>query len=355
MRNPFLPFSPSDYSLSYVPHGGGKGGGGGQSGTQQVNSTTTTSNIPEYARPYFESLMNRAQTVSNDPYQTYGGQRIAPFSGQQLSAFQSAGENVGRYQPFFNQAQSAFQSAGQPTVQNTYSAQTMTPGNWIDPNVAQSYMSPYMQGVVDIGKREATRDYNIQQQARNAKAAQAGAFGGYRQAIVDSEANRNLNEQLQDMQTRGLQSAYETGLGAFNQDRSAQIGANQLNNQFLQEQSRLGMGAEQANKQFGLGAGQALAGLGQATQQAGITDIQTLLNSGAMQQGQTQAGLDMAYQDFLSQRDYPRQNLNWLSGILRGVPVSANSSVVGYQPAPSTLSQISGLGLGAAGLAKMFG
>jgi hypothetical protein len=75
-----------------------------------------------------------------------------------------------------------------------------------------------------------------------------------------------------------------------------------------------------------------------------------------MQNAQSQAGMDMAYQDFLNQRDYDRQNLNWMSGILRGVPVSANSNVTGYQyqAPPNQMSQVAGLGLGAAGLAKMF-
>lgn len=340
----------------------GKGGGGGSSGPQQVQSTTTTSNIPEYARPYFESLMSRGQQISNDPYQPYGGDRIAPFSGQQLSGFTAAGQ-TGQYGQNFANAQNAFDSATfDPTqVSNSYSANTMTPDNWIDPNVASSYMSPYQQNVTDIAKREATRDYNIQQNTRDAQAQAGGAFGGYRHGIMEAEAARNLNQGLQDIQDRGLQNAYQTGLGAFNQDRSAQLGANQLNNQFLQQAAQMGMTADQLNNQFGLQAaqqdlarGQAQAGLGQARQQAYQGDIQQLLSSGAMQQAQTQAGYDTAYQDFVNQRDYGRQNLNWLSGLLRGVPVSANSSTSVSQPAPSQLSQMAGLGLGAAGLYKMF-
>lgn len=367
MRNPFEPLW-AHLSIHRVPQGGGKGGqqaSGGQQGMMQTTSNVNQSNLPEYARPYFESLMSRAQQVSNDPYVAYDKNRIADFTPDQTNAFQQVRNNVGSYQPFFDQAAQGMQQAGgfsPQQVNNTYNAQTMGVGNWIDPNVASSYMSPYMQNVTNIAKNEAFRDFNIQQQQRNSQAQQAGAFGGYRHGIVDAEANRTLNQQLQDIQNRGLQSAYETGLGAFNQDRSAQIGANQLNNQFLQQQSQLGMAASGANNQYGLQAGQlglsaaqGLAGLGQATQQAGLTDAQSLINTGAMQQAQTQTGLDTAYQDFLNQRDYQRQNLNWLSGILRGVPVSANSSTTGYQAPPSMLSQITGLGLGAAGLSKILG
>lgn len=344
--------------------GSGKGGGGAQAPTQ-TTSTVNQSNLPEYARPYYESLMQRAQAVSNDPYQAYTGPRIADLTQDQNTAISTVRNNVGSYQPFFDQASANFQQAGSfdPTqVQNTYTAQNYTPQNWIDPNVAQQYMSPYMQGVVDIGKREATRDYNIQQQARDAQAVQSGAFGGYRDAIVNAEANRNLNQQLQDLQTKGMQDAYSQGLGAFNSDRQAQFGAAGLNAQNQQQQSQLGMSAANANNQTGLAnaqlglqVGQAQAGLGQATQQGAIADAQALLNTGAVEQAQNQQGLDIAYQDFINQRDYDRNNLNWLSGILRGVPTSANTTTTGYQAPPSMVSQISGLGLGAAGLAKLLG
>lgn len=336
---------------------------------QQSQPTATTSNVnqsslPAYAEPYFKSIMERAQNVSNDPYQAYTGQRVADFNPQQTQAFNQVSANVGNYQPFFNQASQNFNNATfDPTqVTNSYTAQNINPGMWTDPNVAQQYMNPYQQNVTDINKREAFRDYGIQQTQRDAAAQQGGAFGGYRQAMVDAEAARDLNTGLQDIQNRGLYDAYNTGLGAFNQDRSAMMGAGQMNQQNQQQQSQLGMAAAGANNQYGLAAagqnlatGQAQAGLGQATQQAGLTDAQSLLNTGAIQQAQDQQGLDVGYQNFIDQRDYGRQNLNWLSGILRGVPVSANTSTTGYQASPSMISQISGLGLGAAGLSKLLG
>ena len=346
-----------------VCFGKGSSGGGGAAPPQQTTSTVNQSNLPEYARPYFESLMGRSQQVSNDPYQAYTGDRIAPLTSQQQGAFNAIDQNIGSYEPGFGQASANFSQAGNfnpSTVTNTYQGNNLTPANWTDQGVSQSYMSPYMQNVTDIGKREATRDFNIQQQGRNTQAQRGGAFGGTRAAVLDAEANRNLNMQMQDIQDKGLQSAYNTGLGAFNQDRSSQIGANQLNNQFGQQASQMGMAATGANNQYGLqssqnqiGVGQAYAGLGQATQQAGLTDAQSLLNTGAIQQAQTQTGYDTAYSDFVNQRDYNRQNLNWLSGILRGVPVSANTSTTGYTAPPSTVSQIAGLGLGAAGLSKL--
>lgn len=94
------------------------------------------------------------------------------------------------------------------------------PGSWTDEGVSSKFMSPYMQGVVDISKREAERDYTKQMNALAAKAKSAGAFGGSRQALERSEAQRNFNQQLQDIQTKGLQSAYESGRSQYGQELS---------------------------------------------------------------------------------------------------------------------------------------
>ena len=58
----------------------GKGGG-----SQPTHNTTTTSNIPEYARPYFENLLERGQAESYRQYQPYGGERLAGFTPGQLA------------------------------------------------------------------------------------------------------------------------------------------------------------------------------------------------------------------------------------------------------------------------------
>jgi len=87
----------------------------------------------------------------------------------------------------------------------------------------------------------------------------------------------------------------------------------------------------------------------------GFERADQLMRAGAMRQGQEQAGFDVAYQDFINQRDFPRQQLNFYSSILRGVPISAQSEVSSYQAPPNPYSQLMGMGLGAAGLYKAFG
>jgi len=124
------------------------------------------------------------------------------------------------------------------------------------PEAMQAYMSPYMQNVVDVQQREARRAADIQRQQNQATATQQGAFGGSRQAIVESELQRNLGTQLGDIQATGLQSAFA------NAQQAQQFGAG-LGLQGLQA----GTQAQQAGIQ---GAQAGLQGVGQAADLYGL-------------------------------------------------------------------------------------
>ena len=58
------------------------GGGGGQP------SSTTQTTIPEYAKPYMERLVGKAEALTSSPYQTYGGERLSSATPEQLAARQ---------------------------------------------------------------------------------------------------------------------------------------------------------------------------------------------------------------------------------------------------------------------------
>jgi len=144
-----------------------------------------------------------AQQVDLGQYNVTASQMQRPedVTARELQRYQMDSAN-----PVTTQALEAYQMAG--------------PGSWTDEGVSGKYMSPYMQGVIDISKREAERDYTKQMNALNAKAVSAGAFGGSRQALERSEAQRNYNQQLQDIQTKGLQQAYESGRSQYGQELS---------------------------------------------------------------------------------------------------------------------------------------
>jgi hypothetical protein len=166
----------------------------------------------------------------------------------------------------------------------------------------------------------------------------AGAFGGSRQGVVEGMANRDLGDRLSTMQAQGLQSAYTNAQQQFGQDRSAGMAAQIENARNALTGGNLQM---EAGRLFGATA--------QQDQTQALQRAQALQQIGAMQQGQTQQGLDVGYSDFLNQRDYPRQQLNFYSGILRGMPVQSQSDTMTYQQPPNPMNQLLGLGVSAAG------
>lgn len=165
------------------------------------------------------------------------------------------------------------------------------------PGSAESFMSPYMQNVVDIEKREAQRASDIAAQREGAQFARAGAFGGSRQAIVEAERGRNLAQQMGDIQSRGLQSAYQQAQQQFNAEQAARLQANLAN-----QQAGLTVGGQNLASQLGVqqlgtqtGLQGALANLS-AQQQANLANQQM-----AGQYGLQGAQLGMQAADVLRQ------------------------------------------------------
>jgi hypothetical protein len=180
--------------------GGGGGGGSSPAPAQPTTSTTYQTAIPEYAKPYMEDVMGKAKALTDinaNPYQPYGGQRNADFSQLQQQAFGNIGSMGPASQLGTGTGLATGAGLGGLMAGQNYAQQAT------DPNAISSYMSPYMQNVVDYQKSQALRDYQMANPMRKAQATAAGAFGGTRQALVDSEAQRNLNSQLQGIEANG--------------------------------------------------------------------------------------------------------------------------------------------------------
>lgn len=105
---------------------------------------------------------------------------------------------------------------------------------------AQQYMSPYMQSVVDVQKREAVRDAQRGQLMQDLGAARQGTYGGSRQLLAGLERERQLGQQLGDIQARGQQSAFEQAQQQFERDRAAGMTTGQANLQAALQQQQLG-------------------------------------------------------------------------------------------------------------------
>lgn len=114
-----------------------------------------------------------------------------------------------------------------------------------DPDTIASYMSPYQQLVVDREKEEARRQSEIMEQQMGLQAAGSGSLGGYREAIMQAERERNLQDQMGDIQTAGSQQAFQQAQQAFEADRAARLQAGQFGLQAGQAQQQALQQAEQ--------------------------------------------------------------------------------------------------------------
>ena len=348
MKRKLLPLS------GYMGGGGDSGGGGGP----QTNTTYQT-NIPEYARPFVEQMLGSAQEEIYNYTTDASGNRVPTG----IKGYQPFSSDPSKYfaGPSPMQQQAYQQAAGLTTAPQLAGATGMAaeaglrgldtrygPGqfsaNTFDQGAAQQYMNPYMQSVVDMQQLEAQRQADIAATGRGAQAVQAGAFGGARQAIMDAEAARNLASQKGAIQATGLQSAYNQAQQQFNQDMARRQAAEQMYEQSRQYGAGLGMQGLQTALQ---GAG-SLGQLGQTQygQQVGNINLQNQL--GTQQQQAQQAILNQQIQNYATQQQYPLMQLANMSNLLRGMPMQA-TTVQGYQAAPSSVSQLAGLGATALG------
>jgi hypothetical protein len=234
-------------------------------------SQTVTQMPPEFQLPYISDVFRMGQQIAYTPYTPYSQQRYA--------------ETAPLYQQGVEAAQQAASSPGL-LGQINVGGQNM--------GVMQAYMNPYQQGVTDVAKAAAVRDYTQGLQNLKAQAGQRGAFGGSRQAIVESDLMRNLGSQLSNIQMQGSAAAY---------DKAGQLYQQDLANQMQKAQT---------------------------LQQLGLTD-----------EARRQRDLDAMYQEFQQQRDYPAQQAERYRNIIFGLPGYATQSA--YQSSGNPLTQ--GLGL----------
>lgn len=325
---------------------GGKGGGSSQPTETTVNQNT----LPEYFRPYAEWMLREGQNIASEPYQSYQGPRLTPFSTDTVGSQNIIRDVAQTGAPDLGAAR-YYMNAGIGALGNNanYAPGQFDPGLFTQ-DVADFYMSPYINNVLNVQKDRAFLDYNRAQLDRNTEATRAGAFGGSRHGVIDALAQESLQRNLAEIDATGLQSAYENAQGMFGQDRNAAMQAQQWGEQSRQFGAQHGLGALTAGMQ---GAND-LAALGSMDQSLALQRAQALGGVGGQIEGQQQSALDLAYSDFVNQRDYPRQSMGWYSSLLRGFPVSAQSEVSTYQAPPNAYSQLLGLGLGGLGLSQMW-
>ena len=240
--------------------------------------TGTESSLSNWAGPYVTEMLGRGQALASQPYQAYTGPLTAGQSALQTQAFQGlAGLTI-------------------PTDQMTaYTPQTFTA------EAAGQYMNPYLMAALQPQIDEARRQADVARVEQAGRLTRAGAYGGGRQAIMESELNRNLLQNLAGITGTGYRQAFDTAQQQFNV-----------------EQQR---GSEQQ----------------QRAREYGLATIGKQAELGGIQRGVEQEGITADRQQFEEERDYPYKQVQYMQSLLQGLPVAA----VTYSYAqPSALSEI---------------
>ena len=346
-------------------------GGGGGGGNQTSTGTTYTSNLPEYAKPFFEQALvsagkNIYQTDSSGavtgikPMPTYTGERVAGFTpGQETiqrniaglttpGGFADASSGLGMGSGM------GFGTAGAGLSGALGYRPTSVYGSTFTPGMAEYYGDPYQQKVTDIALREGRRQGDIAAQQGAMGAIKRGTFGGARQALIQTEQERNLQQNLADIQSKGSQAGFQSAQQQFNADAARQLQAQQANQQ-------AGQGAAQLQSQVGLGglsaglqASKDQAMTAAAEQTANLERLKTQAASEGEKQALQQKINDLQYQTAMESRDFEKKQIEFYNAILRG-NVGLGSTQIQYAPQPSAITQLGGLGLGALGLSKALG
>ena len=353
---------------AFTFYGGSKGGGGGGNTTQTSYST----NLPEYAKPFYEELLKQTgkQVYQTDasgnvtgvqPYTPYGGERVADFTPEQKAV---QAEVAGMTTPGgFGTAASGlgmgtglgFGAAGAGLGQAFGYSPTAISGGTFDPSAAAYYSSPYQTGVTDVAVREAEKQRDLARTGRMTGALGRGTFGGARQTLADVEAERGAAQGISDIRTRGQQEAFMNAQQQFERDQARRMQAAQLGQQAQQYQAGLGKDIGLAGLTTGIDASGKQAAVAAATQTANLERLKAQAATEGEKQALQQQINDLKYQTFQEQNNYQKAQLEYLSNILRGNAAALGSTQVQYTPQPSTISQIGGLGLAGLGLANVLG
>ena len=275
-----------------------------------------------------------AQQPRQQPFSSFEEQQADPRV-QEMNRLMESLE--GQADPRFRDVTEAQIQALQDDIFSEVSPAQTAPRTRLD-----EYMNPFQQAFVDRQKRLAREESDRQQKEIAQAAAVAGGLGGYREGIMQSERQRNLSNQLQDLQAAGDLENFRQAQHAFEADRLARQRGADIG---LAGFAALGQDVDRSGRAAASMA--ALAGQRQAMEFDRLGQLEA---AGARRRQLAQQGLDIGYQDFLRQQAFPREQLNLYSGLLRGVPVGPGTYQATYGNQPSAFQQLVGTGLGAAAL-----
>ena len=254
---------------------GGAIGFAGEKGSAVTSpGTSTSSSLSSWAGPFVTDMLGEAAGIAKAPYQAYTGPLTAGASDLQNKAF-----------------------AGAKTVADAgYDPTKFTSGTF-GVEQAQQYMNPYLSAVLDPQMKELQRQADITRIGDAGRMTRAGAFGGGRQAIMESEGNRNLLNTQATTLGQGYSNAYDKAMGQFNTQADRDMGA-----QKASEDSR------QFSANFGLKS---------------LADLERM---GATQRQITGEGIAADKAQFEEARDNPAAMVKFKRDLITGLPMSTSTN-----------------------------
>ena len=287
----FMPGGQVGYASGGIAKFAGTDGSSvGVTGTNPASTTVPTlgtsaeGNLSPWAGDYVSNYLSKGKALAEAPYQAYTGPLTAGPSELQTKAFTDASNlNV-------------------PTSQMG----AFTPGTF-DTTQANKYMNPYLSAALNPVLEEQRRQAGIDRVTNAGRFTQQGAFGGGRQAIMESEGLRNLGTLQNKTLTEGYKTAYDKAMEQFNKEQG------------------FGLQSQIANNTYGLDAISKSASLG-GTQR----DIE-------------QAGITADKTQFEEQRDQPYKMVQYQKDLLQGLPVTTTSTTNNQTQLSQIAGQLQGL------------
>lgn len=306
--------------------------------------------------PVYELNADGSQKLdfSGNPIQeTIGGVArpdIARFTDAQKQAIKLGMEGVGAYQPMMDKGAATVEKGlglfdegagytrkGVDALSGTMNADGTAKS--FDPNAYKAYMDPYTQEVIDTQYADINRQADMDRNRIRDGAIGAGAFGGSRGALQQSELTRNTADQQARtgaaLRSQGYGAAQSQAQSVFENQMSRGANAAQIFNQLGQGMGTLGGDVRTTGIQQ--------AALGEAAQAAQTRDVNSLFNLGTLEQKQMQNEYDVQRSAQMEEAYEPYQRFNYMSDILRGVPSTQGSISTNTAPSGGFLSNLFGM------------
>ena len=226
------------------------------------SKTSERAVVPDYLQDLYTTASEKGLAAADLPFQPYTGEMVAGFTPDQMQAMEATRGLFGQAMALDPRADLAtLARQGTPTVQAA---------SLLDTDIAR-YQDPYTEQVLESALADIQRRQDMAQQQAQSRAIRAGAFGGSRSALIESEATRPFAEEAAQT-IAGLRSAgFGQALGMAERDaaRRQQAAINQAELELRTRQQQAGLLGGQLGEQYRtLGLLSGIGGQQQALEQA---------------------------------------------------------------------------------------